>query len=203
MKKCLVLLSGGIDSAVTLWWAKNKGWDLATLSFNFPGRRSREVEAGRNLRRLSGSRNNSDIQLPFIDPPKSVQACYIPKRNLMFYGIAASLAEKIGADYIVGGHFRHDGTVFPDATKRYLEQVNKLVQVPGKSRKSRRVKLLFPFINDTKEKIVRNGFKLKVPFQYTWSCSHNMKRHCWKCNSCNERKNGFGKARVEDPLYDY
>ena len=58
MKKAVVLLSGGIDSAAALWWARNKGWELATLTFVFPGRRKKELEATRKLRKLAGSAKN-------------------------------------------------------------------------------------------------------------------------------------------------
>lgn len=197
-KKALVLLSGGIDSAVVLWWAKNKGWKIATLSFFFPGRRKGEVLATRKLQKLIGSGEHYKVCLDFIEPPQSEEACYIPKRNLMFYGIASSIAERIKADFIIGGHTQHDGEVFADAHKKYLSQIDRLVQSPGKTNHS--VRLLFPFINSTKKTIIKTGSSLAIPFNHTWSCSNHGKKHCWKCNSCRERRDGFQRARVKDPL---
>lgn len=199
MKKCLVLLSGGIDSAVTLWWGWKKGWKLATLSFTFPGRRRKELLATRRLRRLAGARENFEVPLSFIDPPRPDRACYIPQRNLMYYGIAASLADKIGADVILGGHIRHDGKVFQDAEKKYLSRIEGLAR--NNSNGGRKVRMIFPFIEFDKKDIIQAGSSLKIPFGATWSCSRDGIVHCWNCNSCRERMSGFDAAGVRDPLY--
>lgn len=198
-KKALVVLSGGIDSSVVLWWVKFKGWNLATLSFYFKGRRKREIEAVQNLRKLIGCKENFDIDLPFLDSPKSEESCYIPKRNLMYYGIAASIAEKIKANFILGGHFQKDGKVFYDARESYLKSLNKLIQRQGK--KDVVLSLFFPLIRSSKSEIINLGAKLKVPFQTTWSCSRDGLAHCWQCKSCKEREEGFKLARIKDPLY--
>lgn len=196
--KCLVLLSGGVDSATALWWAKAQGWQLATVTFIFPGRRKKELRAARTLAASSGSGENYEITLPFVDAPKADKSCYIPKRNLMFYGIAAFLAEKINAGCIVGGHIRHDREIFPDARPEYLKKLNQLVQSPGKF--GFKTKLLFPFLNAGKKTVVQQGARLKVPFEQTWSCSHDLQSHCWKCYSCLERRSGFQSAKLSDPL---
>lgn len=158
-----------------------------------------------------GCRENYKFFLSFVSAPRASQSCYIPKRNFIFYSIACSLAEKIKADFVVGAHHSMDGNVFPDAKEKYLRQLNALLQVhpvkscyAGISQKEKlfhRVKLLFPFIRMTKEEVLKIGEQLHVPFEYTWSCSKNGKKHCWRCNSCKERREGFKKARVRDPLY--
>ncbi len=198
-KKGLVLLSGGIDSAVTLWWVLKQGWELSTLTFLFPGRRRKELWATKKLSIQAKSKENYEIPLPFIDSPRSEEACYIPQKNLMYYGVAASLAKKIHADFILGGHHKSDGIVFPDAQKKYLQSLNKLIGM--ETRSSHTVQLKFPFIELTKEKIIQLGDKLNVPFQYTWSCSKDQLKPCENCNSCSERKKGFKAASIEDPLF--
>lgn len=199
-RKSLVLLSGGIDSVVALWWAKSKGWEPATITFLFPGRRKKELQAARKCGRLSGGVQNVEVFIPFVDPPKVERSCYIPKRNFMFYAVAASLAEKIKADFIIGGHIEHDGKIFPDAKKNYLDQLGRLVRIKG--RQGEQSRLLFPFIGFEKKKIVTIGTALGVPFQHTWSCSHDIEKHCWRCYSCRERKEGFQSANVRDPLFE-
>lgn len=198
MKKCLILLSGGVDSAVVLWWAKKRGWEVATLSFFFPGRKKGEIKALWKLRKLAGCKENYEVHLPFLDAPKSMNLNYIPKRNLMFYGIAASLAEKVRSDFILGGHYQRDGEIFPDARKSYLRQLERLVQVGGKT--NFRIRMIFPFIDSSKSELIKTGATLQVPFQSTWSCSLDGARHCWKCSSCEERRAGFRDAKVKDPL---
>ncbi|OGR56748.1 MAG: hypothetical protein A3I11_03560 [Elusimicrobia bacterium RIFCSPLOWO2_02_FULL_39_32] len=198
-KKALVVLSGGIDSSVVLWWARSRGWNLATLSFYFKGRRKKEIEATQKLRKLIGCKENFDLNLSFLDSPKSEESCYIPKRNLMYYGIAASLAEKIQAKCILGGHCKHDGKVFFDARENYFQSLNHLIQSGSKNKRG--PSLLFPLIRSSKDEIIKLGEKLKVPFQVTWSCSLDGAAHCWNCKSCKEREDGFKLAGVKDPLY--
>ena len=195
-----MLLSGGIDSAVLLWWVRRHRWDYSTLSFHFPGRRKGEIRATGRLRQLSGcrGRQNLDVTLPFVAPPQSSRANYIPQRNLMYYGIAASMAEQIGADRILGGHIRHDGQVFQDATKSYFKRLERLIQM---GQHSRSVRLLFPLMNFSKQAVIRLGWKLRLPFEATWSCSRDGRRHCWDCGSCRERQEGFARAGLKDPLH--
>ncbi|OGR95034.1 MAG: hypothetical protein A2902_04375 [Elusimicrobia bacterium RIFCSPLOWO2_01_FULL_64_13] len=198
MKKAIVLLSGGLDSAVCLWWAERKGFRLATLTFTFPGRRARELAATRRLRRLAGSKENYEVHLPFVPPPKAEEACHIPARNLMYYGVAASLAGAVGAGTVVGGHILHDGAVFRDARPEYLAAVEGLAR--KESRAGRAVRFVFPFIRADKKNVILAGHRLKTPFAATWSCSRNGMKHCWKCGSCRERISGFAMAGLEDPL---
>ncbi len=198
MIKSLILISGGVDSAVLLGWAKRQGYRLATLSILFPGRRRGELRAVSRLRKLAGSRENFDVHLPFIDPPQADQSCFIPQRNLMYYGMAASLAEKIGAGLILGGHIRHDGVVFKDAAPGYFARMQKLI-LPVRGR-GPRITLRFPFINMDKRDIIVLGARLKVPFRATWSCSRDVSYPCGRCGSCRERQSGFAAAGIKDPL---
>ena len=197
-KKGLVLLSGGIDSTVTLWWVLKKGWQLSTLTFLYPGRKKRELWAMDKLCSKIKNKENFKVTLPFIDFPRPEQEGYIPQKNLIYYGVAASLAEKIGAHFVLGGHHKRDGQLFPDAEKKYLLELNRLIG--SGTRSYRAVELKFPFLKYSKEKIIQLGAQYGVPYEYTWSCSHDKAKHCWECISCLERKNGFQKARILDPL---
>jgi 7-cyano-7-deazaguanine synthase len=179
-----------LDSGVLLWWLKSKGYQPATLRVLFPGARKMEVAAARKLARLSGSKENFEVNLPFVPTPKAEAGCYIPQRNLMYYGMAASLAETIGAIKIFGGHIRHDGKVFKDARLPFLKKISKLAGIP----------FAFPFIRWDKKDIIQAGSKLGVPFEACWSCSRDVRKHCGRCNSCRERQEGFREAGIEDPL---
>lgn len=197
--KGLVLLSGGIDSAVTSGWVLNQGWKLSTLTFLYPGRKKRELGAIRKLCSVLKSRENYEINLPFIRFPNPKEEGYIPQKNLIYYGAAASVAERIGAQFILGGHHKKDGQLFPDAEKKYLLSLNHLIQMG--SRSNHAVELKFPFLKLSKDKIIHLGVQYGIPFQYTWSCSHDHSKHCWQCVSCLERKDGFENAKIKDPLY--
>jgi len=188
--KVLLLFSGGLDSGVLLWRLKSEGATVSTLSLFFPGRRKMEIHSAKKLAALAGLKDNHKVFLPFVPPPKAEKGCYIPKRNLMVYGIAASLAETIGAKKIFGGHIRHDGEVFEDAKKSYLMKISALAGIP----------FAFPFIGLGKKDIIKIGFQIGVPFEHCWSCSRDGKKHCWDCKSCQEREMGFREAGIEDPL---
>lgn len=195
MEKCVVLLSGGIDSAVTLWWARAQGWRPATLSFLFPRRKKRELECVRKLRRaLPGRGEDYDVPLAFLEPPDQSKNGFIPQRNLMYYSIAAAIAQQAGATRILGGHIRPDHSLFPDATPAYFRALQKLVGNGGS-----RVRLVFPLHRLEKPAIIRLGARLGVPFAATWSCSYDRARPCGRCYSCRERSDGFARAGLADP----
>ena len=199
-KKALVLLSGGIDSVVSLWWAKKKGWDISTLNFFFPGQRKKEIWASQKSSSYAKTKENIKIELPFIESPRAEKACFIPQRNLIFYGIAASIAEQKKMNFILGGHIEHDAKVFPDAKNSFFNQMNRLIKIGAK--KSISPRLIFPLIGMSKKEVIELGDSLDVPFEHTWSCSHDIKKHCWKCKSCLERLNGFREAKIKDPLWN-
>src|SRR5437660_12628122 len=117
MERAIILLSGGIDSAVTLWWAKQQGWDIRPLTFDYFGRPRREHDAVLALTSRIGTGPLRRVDLPFLkevddlrkegfenrrllDSPEG----YIPGRNLIFYGLAGHYAELDAVRYIVRGH---------------------------------------------------------------------------------------------------
>src|SRR6059036_4035189 len=117
MERAIVLLSGGVDSAVALWWSRKQGLDIHPLTFDYFGRPKREHDAIRALTSRVGTARIRHVDLPFLkevddlrqegfenrlllDSPEG----YIPGRNLIFYGLAGYYAELDAARYIVGGH---------------------------------------------------------------------------------------------------
>ena len=122
MHKTVVLLSGGIDSATCLWWAKKKNWDIYTFSFNYFNRTKRETRATELLLEQVDVKQHKNVEIPFLKDIEDLMklhfnvstkiitfpSAYIPSRNLIFYGLAASWAESIGAKWIVGGHHKLD-----------------------------------------------------------------------------------------------
>ena len=128
MERAIVLLSGGVDSAVTLWWAKKQGWRIRPLTFDYFRRPAKENVAVDALTAQAGTEPVRRVDLPFLkevddlrkegfenrrllDSPEG----YIPGRNLIFYGLAGHYAELDGVRYIVGGHNGIDPESFPDS----------------------------------------------------------------------------------------
>jgi 7-cyano-7-deazaguanine synthase len=208
--KCIVLLSGGLDSTVALYWARHKGYKVETLTFDYFARTPKEIEASVRISELNDSPNRR-IKLEFlkeVDDSRSemknaglvsAESAYIPCRNLIFYGIAASFAE-VGDDrYIIGGHNRNDKKNFPDSSERFFSLFNTTASL-GRITKSKTGKVVLPFASMDKSDVLRLGAKLKTPFELTWSCYKSGQRPCGECLSCMLRAQSFKKAGLVDPL---
>lgn len=207
----VVMLSGGIDSTVTLFWAKSEGLDVLPLSIEFDGRPRRELEAVRLIVDSAGVRPLAQMSLPFVrlahelpayrENPRGVPYGYIPLRNLMFYTLAAYHADANGARYVLGGHLKEDAMEFPDASLPYFAAMNALISrsTDGWSRAGA-PEVVLPLSGLTKTDVVRLGTKLGVPFELTWSCWVDGDSPCGTCVSCKDRIEAFQKAGAADPF---
>ncbi len=211
--KALVLLSGGLDSAVALHWAVKKRWEVCAIEFEYYRRPQRERRACHSLLQRAGLAASTVFPVDFIrevvDLPRGVLANtflekapegYIPARNLVFYSICAYYAEILGARYIVGGHNRDDSKNFPDAGSQFFKPLNKLLERSLWSHCHFRIQVLLPLLDKGKDEIVRLGNDLRVPYELTWSCYSDAARPCGKCSSCIERRNAFDAVGIPDPL---
>lgn len=209
----IVLLSGGVDSAVALWWAKARGWDVRPLTFDYFGRPRREGSAIDDLAARAGVPAPRHIDLPFLKEVDDLRkgglgnralleapAAYIPARNLIFYSLAANLAETQGARYLVGGHNGVDPRAFPDASPAFFADLNGLLRRSLWASARTPVETVVPLSGRPKEDVVRLGLDLRVPFDVTWSCYWDRDVHCGTCASCRERRSAFAAVGVEDPV---
>lgn len=211
--KAILLLSGGIDSAVTLWWAKAKGWDVRPLTFHYFRRPPSEVVATHKLVDLAGISRLQEVDLPFLqevddlkkqgmenptllDSPEG----YIPARNMVFYSLAAYHAEPAGARWVIGGHNGTDPDAFPDASPKFFNFFNSMYRLGLWSYGKTPVQIFLPLSGKSKVDVVRMGLELKVPFQHTWSCYWDREIHCGTCASCAERRGAFEALGVPDPI---
>jgi 7-cyano-7-deazaguanine synthase len=209
--RALVLLSGGLDSAVALYWACSRGWDVRALEFDYHERPSGERRACRALSSRAGIRESLVVPLPFLReiadmPPEMVANAalfgapegYIASRNLIFYAFAAHHAEIAGARYIVCGHNRTDGESFPDASAEFWRRFNQILPLGQWSHAAIRTEIVLPLIDLGKAEVVQLGQRLSVPFELTWSCYFNGGRPCGACGSCLERERAFTAAGLRD-----
>ncbi len=217
MKKAVVLLSGGLDSATTLYYAKAQGYRTHGLIFDYAQRHRKEIRQAVKLARAAGSPYEIvKISLPWkgsalldkkiflprhrrVDP-RVIPPTYVPARNIIFLSFAASYAEAIKARAIFIGANALDYSGYPDCRPDFMAAYQNMLRKGLKTGvEGRAVKVHAPLIRKTKAQIIRMGMKLKVPYEMTWSCYAGGTKPCGTCDSCVLRAKGFDDAGFADP----
>jgi 7-cyano-7-deazaguanine synthase len=214
MKKAVVLLSGGVDSSVTLYLARQRGFDTTALVFDYRQRHRKEIDAARRIAKRAGCACRV-VRLPFtwkgsslldaaVPVPsgrkgqkRGIPSTYVPARNLVFLSVATSLAESIGAEAIFIGAHTQDFSGYPDCRKAFFASFRKTVRTGTKN--GRRIRILTPLIGKKKRDIVTTGLRLGVPLALTWSCYRGGAKPCGTCDSCFFRQKAFKELRLTDP----
>ena len=218
MNKAIVLLSGGLDSATTLYYAKAKGYHTYALIFDYGQRHRKEIVCAQKIARAARCKFHvvkialpwkgsalldSAIQVPQhrrLDA-KNIPVTYVPARNIIFLSFAASYAEAIGARTIFIGANAIDYSGYPDCRPVFFAAYE---QVLAKGLKTgvehKKISVKTPLIRKTKSQIIRLGLQLKVPYEWTWSCYLGGKNPCGVCDSCRLRAKGFQEAQRENSL---
>ncbi|MGD0396672.1 MAG: 7-cyano-7-deazaguanine synthase [Nitrososphaerales archaeon] len=204
-----MLLSGGIDSATCVQLSR-KRYHVRTLTFEYHGIARRELEAARAIARAAGIVEHRFVRLPDLREAGDIRrttfaevpSTYIPMRNGIFYSLAGSYAEEVGADLIVGGHNKDDVRTFADAAPAFFDALEKAFRIGSPILMNRRTRILLPLSEKTKAQVVRLASSLEVPLGLTWSCHREGGSHCWECDGCRSRMEAFEKADVVDPLRD-
>ncbi len=220
MKRAVILLSGGLDSATTLAVALEKGCDIYPLTLRYGQRSEKEVDCARrlcshyglderqkvmdlDLKAIGGSALlDQDEEVP-LDREKegNIPATYVPARNTIFLSIAAAYAEVMEAGRIFIGANAVDYSGYPDCRPEFIKAMEEAVNLGTKTgAQGGRIRISTPIIDMSKREIVRRGLELGVPYELTWSCYLGGDRACGRCDSCRLRLKGFKEAGAEDPL---
>jgi 7-cyano-7-deazaguanine synthase len=210
--RAIVLLSGGIDSSVALYWAKKEGYDIIALSINYYYRMQKERDAVKYLISQVGAKlieipaeyikdayeyRTANISKEYFE---KVPEGYMPSRNLLFYSMAIYYAECYQADVIIAGHIKSDVTMFPDAGPDFFNRLTSLANATALPTQVKPVKFIMPLMEKSKEDVIRLAFDLGVPLEKTWSCYYIHNKPCGKCKGCKERIKAFQNLKIEDPL---
>jgi 7-cyano-7-deazaguanine synthase len=206
-RRCIALVSGGLDSAVALKLAAEAGAVALALFFDYGQRAlarelaaARAIAAGLQVRfkvvdmRWLGEITTAAIvdksaPIPAVNTAdlqdkklakKTARAVWVPNRNACMISAAASYAETLECDGIVAGFNREEGATFPDNSKAFVRAMNAVLKVSTGGV----VSLYCPLIDMNKAQIVRKGMKINAPLGAIWSCYDGGRRFCWKCESC-------------------
>jgi len=202
-----VLLSGGIDSATSLYLTK-KTQRVRALTFEYMGIARSELVAARAIATEADVLERRIVRLPDLREandipgfrPSGMPGNYIPLRNSIFYSFAASYAEETGAAFIVGGHNKDDSEVFADVRPEFFGSLQRAFWYGSPTLRRNRLRIVRPLKDMRKQAVIRLGASLGVPFGLTWSCHRDSEKHCWVCDGCLTRLRCFRKAGVFDPL---
>lgn len=211
VKKGVILLSGGIDSAVTLYLAKSRGYRLQALIVDYGQRHKKEIEYAKKIATmnkvayhyvkcdLSWAKSalvNKRLKVPCRIKSQNIPLTYVSGRNIIFLSYAASLAESIQANAVFIGAHIQDYSGYPDCRPEFLSSFEKALNL---GLKEKGLKIVAPLLNKRKVDIIRTGLRLGVPFKHTWSCYRGEKFPCLKCDSCRFRMSAFAKLGLSDP----
>jgi len=216
MKKAVILLSGGLDSATVLAMARAEA--CYTMSFDYGQRHRAELQAadrvarqlgavehkvvGLNLNGIGGSAlTDASIAVPET-PGEGIPVTYVPARNTLFLSLALGWAEVLGARDIFIGVNAVDYSGYPDCRPEFIDAFERLANLATKAGvEGQGFSIKAPLQNLSKAQIVQAGIKLGVDYSLTVSCyqADNQGRACGKCDSCRLRAEGFAAAGISDP----
>lgn len=223
MKKCVLLLSGGLDSATTLAIALDQDFEVHALTLKYGQRHENELQAAEKLAEhyeieehrifemdlasLASSALTDDSQPLPVDRPADeissvIPETYVPARNLVFLGLALAWAETLAAKAVFIGANSLDYSGYPDCRPEFYTAFQQVADLGTKrGLEGQAVEIRYPLINMTKAQIIKTGHELGVPFELTWSCYNGEDgKACGKCDSCVLRQKGFKEAGLDDQM---
>lgn len=213
--KVILSLSGGLDSSVLLAYYLNKGYKVATVSFEYNSKHNlHELRAARNIAGYYGVSNlkvdlrnaflftkSALIQTKTVIPEghyndEKMKQTVVPGRNLIFTSVLATVAESWNIDTVALAVHSGDHHIYPDCRPEFVKSLNETVQLSSEEK----VKVKTPFLSMFKSNIVKLGDELNIPFQLTRTCYSRKPYACGKCGSCMERLEAFSENKMFDPV---
>jgi 7-cyano-7-deazaguanine synthase len=216
-KTAIVLVSGGMDSALTAAFAFRK-YKLAFLHVNYGQKtEKRELKAFNDVADFYDVKNKLIVDISYLKDiggssltdnkikitkanfkSKEIPSSYVPFRNANILAIATSWAEVIKAEKIFIGAVEEDSSGYPDCRRKFFESYNKMINLGTKP--GTKIKIVTPIIGFNKMEIVLKSLELNSPLHLTWSCYKNNDIACGVCDSCALRLRGFQLAGKKDPV---
>ena len=206
MTKGIILLSGGLDSFVSLGVGIEKYGISLALTFDY-GQKAveQEISTSKNicdyykiehkvikldwLKEVTHTAlvSNEDLPEGIDNPEQSAKSVWVPNRNGLFLNIAGSFADGNDYDYIIIGANKEEGQTFPDNTQEFIDKIDAEFEYSTQ----KHPKVVAPLINSDKNDIVKLALEHKIPLEFVRSCYASGEKHCGKCESCTRLKNAL------------
>jgi 7-cyano-7-deazaguanine synthase len=217
-ERAVVLLSGGLDSATALAWAREQGFELFALSVAYGQRHAAELDAAMRVARSLGVREHrimhvdlgalggsalTDTSIPVPEQGgEGIPITYVPARNTVLLSLALAWAEVLGAAHLVIGVNALDYSGYPDCRPEFIAAFRDLARLATRAAvEGSSLEIHAPLLKWSKAQIIREGQRLGVDYGLTVSCyqADAEGRACGRCDSCRLRRAGFAAANVPDP----
>ena len=205
-----MVFSGGPDSASVAYWARDRGFDVSLITFDYGQIAKIEIEHARrianelgvthkvvDLSSLEGiySGVTSLVDTGIQMTPEFSDPIIVPFRNGVFLAVTVAYAASVGADTILYGAHGSDEENYPDCRREFYKAFEAAARLGTETQ----ITIDAPFSGMTKAEMLKRGAELGVPLYLTWSCYRNGPVHCGACESCNNRRRAFQEAGVPDP----
>ena len=217
-ERAVVLLSGGLDSATALAWARERGFECFALSVAYGQRHAAELDAAARVAQSLGVREHrimhvdlgalggsalTDRSIPVPEQAGAgIPVTYVPARNTVLLALALAWAEVLGAAHLVIGVNALDYSGYPDCRPEFIAAFRELARLATKAGvEGASLEIHAPLLEWTKAQIIREGQRLGVDYGLTVSCyqADAQGRACGRCDACRLRRAGFATANVPDP----
>ena len=216
-EKVVLIYSGGVDSTTLMYKLINDGYKVYALTFDYGQKHKKEIECAKNItdneyipheivdissisKILNSALTTETTNIPNGHYTDDVmKKTIVPNRNAIMLSIAFGFAESIGANIVAYAAHAGDHPIYPDCRPDF---VKKFIEMIKSSTRNKNFEIYAPFLYLKKDDIVKLGDKLGINFKNTWSCYKGNEKHCGVCGTCNERKEAFELANVEDVEYE-
>lgn len=201
--KAVILLSGGLDSLVSLAIVKDEYDVCLAITFDY-GQKAleKEIEASKKICEFYGI-NHKIVKLDWLqnitktslvsdkEIPKGIQetsnSVWVPNRNGLFLNVAASFCDSYDYEYILIGANKEEAQTFSDNTQEFIDSVNEEFKYSTKVHP----RVIAPLINFDKNDIVKQAILHSAPLEYVYSCYNGNGKNCGECESCTRLKNAL------------